>query len=159
MKLASGLATIAVLFGIDQAVKIWAEASLPLHVPVDVLPFFALFRTYNTGIAFSLFSDLGDRPLIALTLAISIFVFWLWHRTEEAQWIARTGFVLVLSGAAGNLADRIRLGHVVDYILIHAGNWSFAVFNLADSFITVGAALVLIQELVQMRRGQEDSAG
>ena len=159
MRAVPGILVVLSALALDQAIKVWVEASLPLHFPVEVLPFFSLFRTYNTGIAFSFLSDLGDTPLVLLTTAISGFIIWLWTRTSQQQWISRLGFAFVIGGAAGNLVDRIRLGHVVDYVLLHAGQWSFAVFNLADSFITVGAGLVLIDELMQIRRERRNEAG
>lgn len=139
----------------DYAVKRFIENRFTMHDPVDLLPFLAIFRTNNTGIAFSMFDWLDDRWLIAVPLAIVIFVLWLARRTAPGHWIARLGFALIIGGAIGNLIDRAMLGHVVDYILFHLGDWSFAIFNLADAFITVGAGLVLLQELVDWRKGAE----
>ena len=65
---------------------------------------------------------------------------------------------LVLGGALGNLIDRIVHGHVIDFILLHTANWSFAIFNFADSFITVGAALIVFDEIIEWRRGSGDAA-
>ena len=68
-------------------------------------------------------------------------------RTTREQVLARIGFALIVGGALGNLIDRAVHGHVIDYILFHTPVWSFAVFNLADAFITVGAVLVVADEL------------
>lgn len=152
MKLGISLLLVALLVAVDQAVKFLVEANLPLYQQVELLPFLSLFRTYNTGIAFSLFNFLEEHWLIALTAVIMSFVAWLWWRTEPERIVARIGFVLVFGGALGNLTDRIMLGHVVDYILFHTPQWSFAVFNLADSFITVGAALIVLDEFFPMHR-------
>ena len=73
-------------------------------------------------------------------------------RTPSGHVIARTGFALIIGGALGNLIDRAVYGHVIDYILFHTPVWSFAVFNLADAFISVGAALVVFDELIGWRR-------
>ncbi len=137
---------------IDYAVKRYVETGFDLHEPFDLLPFLAIFRTNNTGIAFSMFSWLGESWLIAIPAIIVLFVCYLAVRTQSHQWISRLGFALILGGAIGNLIDRTLLGHVVDYVLFHAGDWSFAIFNLADAFITVGAGLVLLQEIVDWRR-------
>src|SRR5690606_7442813 len=102
-------------------------------------PFLALYRTYNTGIAFSMLSSVGDTGLILIVVAVVAFILYLFFRTTPRQVLARTGFALVIGGALGNLIDRVMLGHVIDYILFHTPVWSFAVFNLADAFITVGA--------------------
>jgi signal peptidase II len=117
-----------------------------------VLPFLALYRTYNTGVAFSMFSWLGDTGVILLSLSVIAFVLFLAWRTSERQVIARIGFSLIMGGAIGNLIDRAIHGHVIDYILFHTPVWSFAIFNLADAFITVGAGLVLLEEFLGWHR-------
>lgn len=152
MTRAAGIALVVLMVALDQAIKYWVETSLPLQQAVEVLPFFALYRTYNTGIAFSFLSGFDDTVLIALTACVMAFVLWLWARSEPSQVFARLGFAFVIGGAIGNLIDRVMLGHVVDYVLLHAGNWSFAVFNLADSFITVGAGLIVLDEILQIMR-------
>jgi signal peptidase II len=78
-------------------------------------------------------------------------VLFLWSRSPKDQVWAQLGYAFVVGGAVGNLIDRLRFGHVVDFILFHTPNWSFAVFNFADSFITIGAALIVLQELLDMR--------
>ncbi|THF54930.1 signal peptidase II [Ollibium composti] len=140
-----------VAIALDQGIKVLVEANLPWQQPVDLLPFLALFRTYNTGIAFSMLSSLGDTGLIVLALAVAAFVIWLAARTEPRQVAARIGFALIVGGALGNLIDRAVYGHVIDYVLFHTPVWSFAVFNLADAFITVGAALVILEEFLGWR--------
>ena len=79
---------------------------------------------------------------------IVCFVLWLWRRTPPAHWPAHLGFALVVAGAFGNIIDRFVYGHVVDYVLFHTATWSFAVFNLADACITVGAALIFLNEFL-----------
>jgi signal peptidase II len=151
---AAGIVAAAV--AADQASKAWVEASLPLRQGVDVLPFLAMFRTYNEGIAFSMLNFAGDKALIALTLVILAAVFWFWRRVEPSQHFVRAGLALIVGGALGNLVDRLVYGHVIDFVLVHAGAWSFAVFNLADSFITIGAGMVLLGEILDGRtQGKE----
>lgn len=147
-------AVFAVAVGLDQWVKYLVETRLALHEKVDVLPFLALFRTFNTGIAFSMLSWFGDKGLIAVTLAVAAFILYLAWRSDPAQVFARFGFTLILGGAIGNLIDRAVYGHVVDYVLFHTPAWSFAVFNLADVFITAGAALVILEEFLIWRRSR-----
>lgn len=143
-----GIAAIAV--ALDQWIKAQVERGLNMHEQVDILPFFALFRTYNTGVAFSMFSWAGDRALVVLAMAVILFVLFLaWRSTSR---LALTGFALIVGGAIGNIIDRIAYGHVIDYFLFHTPVWSFAVFNLADAFITVGAGLVLVHELFGSRQ-------
>lgn len=143
---------VAVAVALDQWIKYLVETRLVLHEQVDVLPFLALFRTYNTGIAFSMLSSFGDTGLIVVSLAVVAFVLYLASRSTGDQWLARIGFALIVGGAIGNLIDRAVYGHVIDYILFHTPVWSFAVFNLADAFITVGAVAVLLEEFVGWRR-------
>lgn len=132
----------------DQWIKNLVETRLDMHTQVDVLPFLALYRTYNTGVAFSMFSWMGDKGLIVLSLLVIAFVLYLASRTTSGQVLARTGFALIIGGAIGNLIDRSIYGHVIDYILFHTPVWSFAVFNLADTFITIGAGLVILEEAI-----------
>lgn len=136
----------------DQLCKWAVETYMPFQVKYEVVPTFALFRTYNDGIAFSLLSGLGAGPLIAIALAVSAFVIWLWRDSAADRVFAHFGFGLILGGAIGNLIDRARLGYVIDYFLFHLPEWSFAVFNFADAAITVGAGLVILDEVLAWRR-------
>ncbi len=138
----------------DYLVKRFVENNYPFHEAVDLLPFLAIFRTNNTGIAFSMFASLDEGWLVAIPALIVVFVAYLAYRTEAHQWISRLGFALIIGGAIGNLIDRATLGYVVDYVLFHVGDWSFAIFNLADACITVGAGMVLLQELIDWRRAK-----
>jgi signal peptidase II len=161
VKLRSLLAYLAVTVlavAADQWVKRLVETHLPMQEKIDVLPFLALFRTYNTGVAFSMFASIGDLGLIAISTAVILFVLYLAARTSSDQIIARTGFALIVGGAIGNIIDRALLGHVIDYVLFHTPVWSFAVFNLADALITVGAVLVIIQELLVWRKARRGGA-
>lgn len=146
-----GVIVVAAIL-LDQWVKILVETRLTFQQPVEILPFLALFRTHNTGIAFSMLSSSGDTGLIVITLAVVAFVLYLAWRTGRGQIFARIGFALVIGGALGNLVDRVTLGYVVDYLLFHTPVWSFAVFNLADAFITIGAGLVILEEVLAWRR-------
>lgn len=143
---------VIVAMAIDQWIKYLVETGLPLQQKVDILPFLGLYRTYNTGIAFSMLSSFGDTGLIIVSIVVSAFVIFLATRTEPEQVLARTGFALIVGGAIGNLIDRSVYGHVIDYILFHTPSWSFAVFNLADAFISVGAVLIILDEFVGWRR-------
>jgi signal peptidase II len=154
MRAVAGLAIVATLVAADQISKFWVETNLPFHQPVELFALLSFYRTYNTGIAFSLFSFIDDWVLTALTVTIIAVVLWLWAKTEPRQKIARLGYAFVIGGALGNLIDRVRLGHVVDFILFHTQDWSFAIFNLADSFITVGAGLIILNEIIEVRRAR-----
>ena len=130
---------IGLVVAADRLIKILVERSMSYQETIDLLPFFALFRTHNQGIAFSLLWGLGPLPLIAISLGVIAFV-------------AHLGFALVIGGAVGNLIDRAMNGYVIDYFLFHTPVWSFAVFNLADAAITIGAGLIILDELLVWRR-------
>ena len=138
-----GLSVIGLTIMIDQIAKIIAERTLPLEQPIDLLPILSLYRVYNPGIAFSLLSGFGDIALILLTLAITIVVLVLWHRSEEGGRWAAIGYALIIGGAVGNLIDRIAYGHVVDFLYLHLGDRSLFVFNLADVALTIGPILLV----------------
>ncbi len=148
---------VAAAIALDQWVKHLVEMTLAFQEKVDLLPFLALFRTYNTGIAFSMLSSFGDTGLIVVSLVVAAFVLYLATRTTSGQIIARVGFALIVGGALGNLIDRAVYGHVIDYILFHTPVWSFAVFNLADVFISVGAVLVVLDEFLGWRNDPKPS--
>lgn len=143
---------VAILVALDQWIKYLVETRLVLQEMVEVLPFLALYRTYNTGVAFSMFSSFSDTLLVVVSLAVIAFVLYLASRSTSEQWFARIGFALIIGGAIGNLIDRVVYGHVIDYIYFHTPVWSFAVFNLADVFITIGAIIVLLEEFLGWRR-------
>lgn len=143
----TALIVIVVAVLLDQAVKIAVEHYLPMEEPVHLLPVLALYRTYNLGVAFSLLSGMEREVIVGMRVLIVAFVLWLWRRTPKDRPFAHAGFALIIAGAVGNLIDGFVYGHVIDYILFHTATWSFAVFNLADSFITIGAGLVILDEL------------
>jgi len=148
-------AVLLVAIVADQVVKALVEAWLPLNGRVELLPFLSLFHTRNTGVAFSFLSGLGGLWLGLLVLGIILFIAVLAMRTDSTQALARLGFVLILGGALGNLLDRAFRGFVVDYVYFHTPVWSFAIFNLADAFITVGAGLVILEEVLGWRQGRK----
>lgn len=150
--LAPYVAILLAAIALDQAVKTLVELYLPLHGRVAMLPFLSLLHSRNTGVAFSMFSGVESAWLSLGILVIVIFIGVLALRTSSDQIFARLGFTLIIGGALGNLIDRALRGFVVDYIFFHTPVWSFAIFNLADVFITVGAGLVILQEILAWRQ-------
>jgi len=144
-------AVIVLAVVLDQLVKWLVEQNLPFHSLVPILPMLGFYRTYNQGIAFSFLAGSSIWLLLVLTFCVIGFVLYLWRKTAADRWLSQLGYALIIGGAIGNLIDRVLLGHVVDYILFHTATWSFAVFNLADSFITVGAGAVILDELLAAR--------
>lgn len=152
------LVLVSILILADQLSKLAVDNYLPFQKAVPVIPFFAFFRTYNEGVAFSFLADVNDWVLVAFTFVICGFVFWLWSKVEAHRTLSHLGFALVIAGALGNLIDRTLLGHVVDFILFYTANWSFAVFNLADSFISVGAAAIILDEVLDMAKQNREKS-
>src|SRR5690606_38018158 len=101
---------------VDQWIKYLVETGLELHERIGLLPFLSLFRTHNTGVAFSMLSG-GGWGLIAMVAAATTLICWLAWKSEPRQVIARFGFTLIIAGAIGNVIDRLLLGYVVDYVL------------------------------------------
>jgi signal peptidase II len=132
----------------DQLSKLAILAHFQLH---ESLPLIAgllnLTLAYNDGAAFSFLQNAGgwQRWLFtALAFGVSaVLVVWL-KRTPRGDWRTALPLSLVVGGAIGNVIDRVRLGHVVDFIDIHYADWSFPAFNIADSAISVGAILLLL---------------
>lgn len=154
---AFGLA--AVLFAADQATKEWVLWALPRHgAPIEVTSFFDITLVWNRGISYGLFQQegFGRWLLVAISIVASIAL---------AVWIVRTrqrlvalGAALILSGALGNLVDRVRYGAVVDFVHLHAGDWSWYVFNVADAAIVVGV-IVLVVDSFWPARTAADAPG
>jgi len=147
---------IVLLVVTDQVSKWMVETMLPLQQQINVIPFFSLFRTYNYGVAFSLLDGLGQWPLVILTVLIMGFVFWLWKGLEPGRTFSSLGYAFIIGGAIGNVIDRALLGKVVDMILFHIDNlnFRFAVFNLADTFITLGAIAIILDEFLVWRKSR-----
>ena len=139
---------------LDQATKLMAEAWLAAYRPVPVIPMLNMMLSYNTGAAFSF---LHDQPgwqrwlFAALALAVSgALVVWLARLGRAFAWQA-LGIALILGGALGNLIDRLAYGHVIDFIDVYYGSWHWPAFNVADSGITVGAAILIVHSLFTPR--------
>lgn len=146
------LLLIVMALVLDQVIKAAVEAYLPLHEPVHVVPMLALYRTHNLGVAFSMLSGMDGWFIVGMRLAIVTLVLWLWKNTPSDRHFTHLGYALIVAGAVGNLVDRFVYGHVVDYVLFYTDTWSFAVFNLADSLISLGAVAVVVDEFVASRK-------
>ena len=138
---------------IDQWTKAWVLASLAPGAVRAYTSFFDLVLAFNRGAAFSM---LADQPgwqhtfFVTLALAVSALIVWLLARHRE-ETLFCTALGLILGGAVGNLIDRLQIGAVVDFLSFHAGGWYWPAFNVADSAITLGAALVIIDSLRRPR--------
>ena len=136
-----------ILVGLDQLSKILITSALDEGASLPLLPFLDLTLIFNTGIAFSLFDDYGPwgRWFISSLVALILFYLAKIILTEKnLNSYESLALVLIFCGGAGNLIDRVFFGYVVDFIHVFYQNYSFYVFNFADSYITIGATLYLI---------------
>jgi signal peptidase II len=148
------LGLIAVLVAIDQIVKWLVERFMELGQMIDILPFLALLRAHNNGVAFSMLGGVSHTTLIAVTSLIALGALaYLW-RSPSFETGLRIGLAMIIGGAIGNIIDRVQHAYVIDYIYFHTPVWAFAIFNLADVFISLGAALILIDEILLKPRRQ-----
>ncbi|QHF06585.1 signal peptidase II [Pseudomonas syringae] len=144
---------------IDQASKYYFENALSLYQQIIVIPdLFSWTLAYNTGAAFSFLADGAgwQRWLFALIAFVvsAVLVVWLKRLGRDDTWLA-VALALVLGGALGNLYDRIVLGHVIDFILVHWQNrWYFPAFNVADSAISVGAVMLALDMFKSKKTGE-----
>jgi len=139
------LLIIAIVVALDQATKIWAVARLSQEHIAVIDNLFYLELRYNTGAAFSLFEK-HPGILTAVSVAVSLMVLVWLIATPGKDRIAALALCLVLSGAIGNLIDRFQAGQVTDFIRVHFAviNWSWPTFNIADSAICVGMAILML---------------
>jgi signal peptidase II len=144
---------------LDQLTKFWVVSTLALEQTVPVLPVFSIHRTFNEGAAWSMFANAGGAQrwvFSALAVGVSIgLVVWLRRLALASHALLITGLTLILGGAIGNVIDRLRLGHVIDFLLFFWNNSRFPAFNIADSAITVGAGLVILDAILEGRRERQ----
>ena len=135
------------VIGLDQLTKAVIQRTLELGQVIVVLPVLEITRVNNLGAAFSFLGHASgwQRWLFAGLAAVVSVALLLWlRRIDRGARLLASGVALILGGALGNLIDRLRLGHVVDFVSTHWGEHYFPAFNVADSAITIGAALLLL---------------
>jgi signal peptidase II len=139
---------------LDQGSKWFADSLLGPHDAVPLLPFLDLRKAYNPGAAFSFLSDASgwQRWFFSglAVLIIGVLVVWL-RRLPPGHGRVALALALILGGAAGNLVDRVLYGHVIDFIDLYYGTWHWPTFNIADSAITLGAVLLILDALLGRR--------
>ena len=146
------LAVVVVV--LDQLTKYIASTSLEMHTPVAVMPMFNWTLMHNPGAAFSFLANESGWQrwffaIIAIVVSV-VIVFWLKRLQQHEKWQA-IALALILGGAVGNVIDRLSLGYVVDFIQVYYQHWYWPAFNLADSAISVGVALIIIDSIREYR--------
>ena len=138
----------------DQFTKILIIGSFRLGDVHRVTGFFDLVRAHNYGAAFSFLHGASGWQrwfFLGMGVAAAVFITWMLRRHGHQRLFA-WALTLILGGALGNVIDRAIHGYVVDFIQVHAGGWYFPAFNVADSAITIGAILLILDELRRVRR-------
>ena len=136
---------------LDQFTKYIADSRLDLHVPREIFPNLNMTLYYNKGAAFSLLSNADGWQrwlLMFISTVASIALFYWLRKVDKNRKLLTLGLALILGGAVGNLIDRSLYGHVIDFIDVYYEYWHWPAFNIADSAISVGAGLLLIDIFV-----------
>ena len=151
-----GLSLLVIL--LDQLTKQYLATHMRVFETVRLLPVFNIALFHNTGAAFSMLAGASGWQrwfFVVLALGITgLIVRWLWSMPAKGGNVLAAGLALVAGGAIGNVLDRLVRGYVIDFLQFHWQGWFFPSFNLADSCITVGAALLLYDTLILQRKTQ-----
>ena len=137
----------ALVIVVDQVTKRVIDSAMQLHQTIELVPYFQLTYMRNQGAAFSFLSGAGGWQrwfFIGLAIVASVFIFVWLRKLDPSRRREAVAWALVLGGALGNLIDRILYGYVIDFLDVYVGDWHWPAFNVADSAITVGVALLLL---------------
>lgn len=149
------LALSVLVIVLDQLSKLWITSHFVYGEHLYVLSVFDLVLAHNTGAAFSFLSDAGGMQrwlFSAIAVVASVWIVWLLRRHQQ-QMLFALALSLILGGALGNLIDRIAYGYVVDFLSFHWDTHDFPAFNLADSAITCGAFLLILDGFLEKKHG------
>ena len=139
------------VFIVDRLTKLQVMRRMVVGDSIKVIGnFFRISSVRNTGAAFGMFAG-NHRVFVVISLLAIVLVLALYYRTSRTHALRSVALGLILGGAAGNVYDRIMYREVVDFLQFSAGRWSFAVFNIADSAVTIGVALLALETYVQGR--------
>jgi signal peptidase II len=153
-----GVATLV----LDQVTKLLIQAKLVLHESIYVAPVLDILNTRNYGVAFSILNIPGGAQRWVFTVfavGVSVLILFALRRLTSMQRLQCAGLMLIASGALGNAIDRLRYGYVVDFIGVHWNDSWFPAFNVADSCITIGAGLILLDAFIAWRRERNVARG
>lgn len=138
----------AFMFIIDQVTKYWTVQALDLYESFQILPFFNFTYARNYGAAFSFLGDAGGWQkylFTAIAFAVSAYLIYSLKKNSYTQRWINCAFALILSGALGNVTDRLIFGYVIDFLDLDLGFYRWPTFNIADSAIFVGAAILILE--------------
>ena len=140
----------AVMLILDQVTKYWTIHSLALHQSYDIFSFFSFTYVRNYGAAFSFLGDAGGWQKYLFTtiaIAVSSYLIYLLKNNNAREYWLNSAYALILSGAIGNVIDRIIFGYVIDFLDFDLGFYRWPTFNIADIAIFIGAAIMIIESL------------
>jgi signal peptidase II len=146
---------VVATLALDQLTKFLIQANFGLHESVEVLPVLDILHARNYGAAFSFLDVPGGAQRWLFTgfaVVVSAVILFTLRRVSAAQRLQCAGLMLIISGALGNAIDRVLHGYVVDFIGVHWGDAWFPAFNVADSCISIGAGLILLETFLDWRR-------
>ncbi len=152
------LAIAALIIGLDQSTKLAFDHLLTYGERVPVLPILDFTLLYNRGAAFSF---LAGQPgwqrwfFTGVGILAAVIIVYLLARHRHQRWFC-VALTLILGGALGNVVDRLLYGHVIDFLLFHWRDWYFPAFNLADTAITFGAGMLIVDEVRRIRRERSE---
>ncbi|MBT8131263.1 MAG: lipoprotein signal peptidase [Gammaproteobacteria bacterium] len=142
----------------DQLSKFYIVENLVYRQRIEISAWLDITRLHNTGAAFSLLANMGGWQrwfFIALGLTVGLLILvWLFRLRVPQQRLLAVGLSLILGGAIGNVIDRIIYGHVIDFIHAHYETWYWPAFNVADSAITLGAGILILDTILDARRNR-----
>lgn len=144
----------AVIIGFDQITKQYMEGAMSYAERWPVLPFFDFTLLYNPGAAFSFLADGAGWQrwfFTAIALVATILIIYMLRKNPQ-QKLFCASLALILGGALGNVIDRVAYGHVIDFLLFYWHDWYFPAFNIADIAISCGAILLILDELIRVRK-------
>lgn len=149
-----------VVIVVDQLTKYIASTSLDMYQPIAVMPMFNWTLMHNPGAAFSFLANESGWQrwffaVIAVVVSIVIFI-WIKKLEQHEKWQA-IALALILGGAIGNVIDRIWLGYVVDFIQVYYQQWYWPAFNIADSAISIGVAMIIIESIREYRAERQNN--
>ena len=143
---------------LDQITKQLILRHLSWYQVEPVTSFLNITHLRNTGAAFSMFAELPPWVFVVLGIAVSVGILVWLRRNLFGQQLVAVALCLILAGAIGNIIDRVRHGFVVDFIDFHIGDWHYAAFNVADVAISCGAALLILDMILDWRSGADRKA-
>ncbi|KXO13536.1 Lipoprotein signal peptidase [Moritella sp. JT01] len=149
-----------VVFFIDLGTKTFVVSHFQLGESVNVLPVFNFTYARNYGAAFSMFADAGGWQrwffgVIAVSVS-GLLIYWLKKQPAQQYW-SNIAYALILGGALGNLYDRIIHGYVIDFLHVYWDTSHFPIFNLADTWICIGAAMLILEAIMESKNDKESS--